>query len=256
MVERPGLLEGKSCAILGATSEVGRETALLFAREGANLLLSGRKESVLHELARECRGTVSRVEVLPLDLSRHDAQDQLIRSVSETFGRLDALVSYVGYPLEQELWYKGIGELGEEVLERVLSVDLLANFRAVSSLLPFLEGGALILTSSTPALSWYRYGSVYSIAKLAVIGLVRAVAAEYRRYKVRAYGLALGNIKTSATYDVLKEEDRVALAEESPMGRWGEPSEVAKVALALASDLFSFVNGQVIVIDGGTLMLG
>ncbi|MCS7094380.1 MAG: SDR family oxidoreductase [Thaumarchaeota archaeon] len=256
MVSRPGLLEGKSCAILGATSEIGRETALLFAREGADLLLSGRRGTILSNLAEECRREGVRVETLQLDLSRPDARESLINKVAKDFRKLDALVSYIGYPLEAELWYKGVVELDEAEITRVLNVDFLTSFRAVSGLLPFMEGGALILTASTPALSWYSYGAVYSIAKLAVVGLVRAVAAEYKRYRVRAYALALGNIKTSATYDALREDEKVALAEESPMGRWGEPSEVAKVALALASDLFSFVNGQVIVVDGGTLMLG
>ncbi|MCS6788322.1 MAG: SDR family oxidoreductase [Aigarchaeota archaeon] len=253
---RPGLLEGKSCVILGATGEVGRETALLFASEGASLLLSGRRAGVLSGLAEECRRRGARAEALQLDLSEPGAESVLAGAVTRAFGRLDVLISYVGYPLEPEIWYRGIGEVRADELVKILNVDLLSTFRAVRALLPFMEGGVLILTSSTPALSWYRYGSAYSIAKLAVVGLVRAVAAEYRRYKVRAYALALGNIKTSATYDVLREDEREALAEESPMGRWGEPSEVAKVALALASDLFSFVNGQVIVVDGGTLMLG
>ncbi|MEN3048330.1 MAG: SDR family oxidoreductase [Candidatus Caldarchaeales archaeon] len=251
-----GLLEGKACVILGATGEVGRETALLFASEGASLLLSGRRAEVLAVLAEECRRRGARAEALPLDLTRPGAERALAEAVSRAFGRLDVLISYVGYPLEPEVWYRGIGEVGEDELVKILNVDLLSSFRAVKALLPLLGGGVLILTSSTPALSWYRFGSAYSIAKLAVVGLVRAVAAEYKRYRVRAYALALGNIKTSATYDVLREDERAALAEESPMGRWGEPSEVAKVALALASDLFSFVNGQVIVVDGGTLMLG
>jgi 3-oxoacyl-[acyl-carrier protein] reductase len=94
------------------------------------------------------------------------------------------------------------------------------------------------------------------MAKLAVVGLVRSIAAEYRSLGIRAYALALGNIRTSATYGMMTAEERRSLAEESPMGRWGEPVEVARVVLALISDLFSFVNGQVIVVDGGTLMIG
>jgi len=250
-----GIVEGKRVLIAGATSEVGAETARLLAREGADLLLVARRKELLEALASECTRYGVKSIALPLDLTAEGSAEKLREGVVKSFGRIDALVSYVGYPFDPELWYRSLKDLREEEVRRVFDVDFFANFRLVSSLLELLRGGVVVLTTSTPAISWYRYGSAYSMAKLAVVGLVRSIAAEYRSLGIRAYALALGNIKTSATYDSMTEEERRALAEESPMGRWGEPAEVAGVVLALISDLFSFVNGQVIVVDGGTLMI-
>jgi 3-oxoacyl-[acyl-carrier protein] reductase len=250
-------VEGKRVLIAGATSEIGAETARLLAREGADLLLVARRRELLEALATECaRYYGVNSTALPLDLTAEGSAERLREEVVQRFGRLDALVSYVGYPFDPDLWYRSLKDLREEELRRVFDVDFFANFRLVRSLLEILRGGVVVLTTSTPAISWYRYGSAYSMAKLAVVGLVRSIAAEYRNLGIRAYALALGNIKTSATFDKMTDEERRALAEESPMGRWGEPVEVARVVLALISDLFSFVNGQVIVVDGGTLMIG
>jgi 3-oxoacyl-[acyl-carrier protein] reductase len=249
-------VEGKRALIAGATSEIGAETARLLAREGADLLLVARRRELLEALASECAGYGVNSTALPLDLTAEGSAEKLREEVVRRFGRLDALVSYVGYPFDPDLWYRSLKDLREEELRRVFDVDFFANFRLVSSLLGVLRGGVVVLTTSTPAISWYRYGSAYSMAKLAVVGLVRSIAAEYRSLGIRAYALALGNIRTSATFDKMTDEERRALAEESPMGRWGEPVEVARVVLALISDLFSFVNGQVIVVDGGTLMIG
>jgi NAD(P)-dependent dehydrogenase (short-subunit alcohol dehydrogenase family) len=250
-------VEGKRVLIAGATSEIGAETARLLAREGADLLLVARRRELLEALATECaRYYGVNSTALPLDLTAEGSAERLREEVVQRFGRLDALVSYVGYPFDPDLWYRSLRDLREEELRRVFDVDFFANFRLVRSLLEILRGGVVVLTTSTPAISWYRYGSAYSMAKLAVVGLVRSIAAEYRNLGIRAYALALGNIRTSATFDKMTDEERRALAEESPMGRWGEPVEVARVVLALISDLFSFVNGQVIVVDGGTLMIG
>ncbi len=249
-------VEGKRVLIAGATSEIGAETARLLAKEGADLVLVARRKELLEALASECARYGVDSVALPLDLTTEGSAERVRDEVMRRFGRLDALVSYIGYPLYPDLWYRSIGDIKEEELRGVFDVDFFANFRLVSSLLGPLRGGVLVLTTSTPAISWYRYGSAYSMAKLAVVGLVRSIAAEYGSLGVRAYALALGNIKTSATYDRISDEERRALAEESPMGRWGEPVEVARVVLALISDLFSFVNGQVIVVDGGTLMIG
>jgi 3-oxoacyl-[acyl-carrier protein] reductase len=250
-------IEGKRVLIAGATSETGAETARLLAREGADLVLVARRRELLEALATECAryyGVSS--TALPLDLTAEDSAVRLREEVMRRFSRLDALVSYVGYPFDPDLWYRSLKDLKEEELRRVFDVDFFASFRLVRSLLEILRGGVVVLTTSTPAISWYRYGSAYSMAKLAVVGLVRSIAAEYRDLGIRAYALALGNIRTSATFDNMTDEERRALAEESPMGRWGEPVEVARVVLALISDHFSFVNGQVIVVDGGTLMIG
>jgi len=199
-------------------------------------------------------------EATPLraDLSEPREAKRIVDAAAQRLGGLDALVSYVGAKLEPRTWYAGIDKIDEEKIREIMDVDFYSALRLAKAALPVMRsggGGVIIFTSSTPAITWYRHGMAYSLAKLAIIGLVKAIAAEYDRFRVRAYALALGNIKTSATYDRLKPGEKRRLAEESPMRRWGEPREVASVALALISDLYSYVNGQVIVIDGGTVML-
>ncbi len=251
------MLSGKRCLIAGATSEIGQETARLFAQHGARLALVARRRLILKRLADEIAVVAGRPLTVAADLEKPAGAEQAIRETLRKLGGLDVLISYVGARLDPKIWYSSIAQLDENDVKRIMEADFYTALRLTKAALHAMRknGGVVILTSSTPAITWYRFGAAYSLAKLTVIGLVKAIAAEYHHYRVRAYALALGNIKTGPTYDKLKPSEKRKLAAESPMGRWGEPKEVASVALALASDLFSFVNGQVIVIDGGTVML-
>lgn len=118
-----------------------------------------------------------------------------------------------------------------------------------------LRGGVIITISSTPAISGQPGGFPYSIAKAGNIALTKCIAKEYGQYNIRAYSLALGNISTKATINSLPESMIIKAAKESPMNRWGDPVEVAKVATSIAEEDFSFANGNTIVIDGGTIIL-
>ncbi|MDR4490950.1 MAG: SDR family oxidoreductase [Candidatus Nitrosocosmicus sp.] len=120
---------------------------------------------------------------------------------------------------------------------------------------PKLRGGVIITISSTPAISGQPGGFPYSIAKAGNIALTKCIAKEYGQYNIRAYSLALGNISTKATINSLPESMIIKAAKESPMNRWGDPVEVAKVATSIAEEDFSFANGNTIVIDGGTIIL-
>lgn len=117
------------------------------------------------------------------------------------------------------------------------------------------RGGVIITISSTPAISGQPGGFPYSIAKAGNIALTKCLAKEYGQYNIRAYSLALGNISTKATIDSLPENMIIKAAKESPMNRWGDPVEVARIATSVAEENFSFANGNTIVIDGGTVIL-
>lgn len=251
------LLAGRKCLIAGATSEIGVETARLFAEQGAKVALVARRAGLLKQLASDIRAENGVAIPIPADLTKPREAERVARIAAEKMGGLDTLVSYVGAKLEPATWYERIDEISPEKIREIMDADFYTALNLTQAVLPLMrkKGGVIILTSSTPALSWYQFGAAYSLAKLAVVGLMKSIAAEYERLRVRAYVLALGNIKTRATYDRLKPSEKRKLALESPMKRWGEPREVATVAAALASELFSYVNGQVIVIDGGTLML-
>ncbi|MCS7146089.1 MAG: SDR family oxidoreductase [Nitrososphaerota archaeon] len=251
------LLKGRRALIAGATSEIGWETAKVFAEQGAKVALAARRVNLLKRLASEIAEKGGKAVPIPADLTRRHEAERVVKTAREKLGGLDTLVSYVGAKLEPATWYSGIDETNPDKVREIMETDFFTALNLAQAALPIMsrQGGVAIFTSSTPAITWYQYGAAYSLAKLTIIGLMKAIAAEYKRLRVRAFVLALGNIKTRATYNRLKASEKRRLAEESPMKRWGEPREVASVAAALASDLFSYVNGQVIVIDGGTVML-
>jgi 3-oxoacyl-[acyl-carrier protein] reductase len=115
--------------------------------------------------------------------------------------------------------------------------------------------GIIINIYSTPVIAGHIEGALLTIAKAANIALTKCIALEYGGKDIRAYTLALGNIATLAIYYSMNENDRNKAAEEPSTKRWGRPEEVAKVAVCIASDNFSFATGNTIVIDGGTVLL-
>jgi len=247
--------------ITGSSRGIGRAIADTLAGAGCNVALSSRN-------LRECRaaadeiGAVHRVRALGLEAdisSRASVGQMFVRLREWSENRLDILVCNAGYPFQPALWNTPLhatpdAGLPEWYLE-TFRTDALGSVFCTFEALPLMQArrnGSLIYIASTPALEGYQ-GSPYTMAKAAVLGLMRDVAREYGRDNIRANALALGNISTPATYASLDEDSRRALAAESPLGRWGTPEEVGRAALFLASDLSSFVSGQVLVVDGGTL---
>jgi len=255
-----GFLDGKICVITGATSEIGSAMASEFLSEGASIFAGARRQHILDELSRSWSSAYGsdRVAVERLDVTDSEDVRRFFGHVVERFGGLDALVNVAGYPIVMELWEKPLHEVAVDEMLAVMQVDLLGSFRCSSAAIPIMlkrPGGVIINISSTPAISGYDKGLPYTLAKSALMGLTKHIAYSYAKNGIRAYTLALGNIQTKPTAGMLSEEDVRRLAAESPTGRWGSPKEVASVAAFLCSDKASFINGQTIVVDGGTVML-
>ncbi len=197
---------------------------------------------------------------LRADVSRHESVHELFGQLAAWSGRrLDVLVCNAGFPMRPEIWNAPLHATPADRLQswytEVYGTDALGSVYCTFEALPLMmerRSGRIIYISSTPALEGYQ-GGPYTMAKAAVLGLMRDVAREYGKHNIRVNALALGNIQTPATFDQLDEEARKSLAAESPLRRWGMPGEVGKAALFLASDLSSFVTGQVLVVDGGTV---
>ena len=158
----------------------------------------------------------------------------------------------------RKIWYKPFHKIETNDLQAILEVDTIGSVRltkaVVNSMLSRQYGGVIVNISSTPAISGHSEGAPYTMAKAAVMALTKHIAREYGINKIRAYTLLLGNIATEATYNSMTEEERQRGAQEASMKRWGRPEEVAKVAACVASDHFSFVTGNTIVIDGGAVI--
>ena len=199
-----------------------------------------------------------------LDVTNAQGIGEFVCRMAATHKHIDILINNAGYPFHREMWNKTFHEVTEKDLNRVIDVDLKLTFRLSQAAIPFIlengsstrrAGGVIINIASTPAVAAHTAGAPYSIAKSAVIAITKHIALEYGDKNIRAYTLALGNISTEATFASMTLTERKSAAMENSMKRWGDRLEVATIAANLASDDFSFSNGNMIVIHSGTVML-
>ncbi|MEM3095729.1 MAG: SDR family oxidoreductase [Nitrososphaerota archaeon] len=253
------MLEGRVCIISGASSEIGEATVRELLAYGAFVYAGARRLELLLKWWNAWVKTFGdgRVWVQRLDVTDESSVRNFTEAALSRHGRVDALINLAGYPIESSLWNTPLTDLTYEEISKVFRVDLGGSFLLSKSVIPVMvrnRHGVIVNISSTPALSGHSRGAAYSIAKAALHALTRHIASEYGAYGVRSYTLALGNIETQATRTVM-ESMYEELATESPAKRWGKPDEVASVIALLCSDKMSYVNGQTIVVDGGTVML-
>ena len=252
------MLKGKRVVVTGGGKGIGRSVSLSLARNGADLSIASRTKNDVDVLVDEISSKYSiRVMGSYVDVAKKTEASKLIEDSVSFLGGIDAVICAAGYPLLPDLWDKSLHNLDDGDLLKVFEVDVLGSFHVIKAALPAMmrqQSGVIVAFSSTPAVAGYDKGGAYAIAKAANLGLVREIASEYGRYNIRAYAIAPGNIMTNRTYDRLTPEEKTALANETPMRRWGMPNEVGETIAALVSDKFSFVTGQTIIVDGGTVM--
>jgi NAD(P)-dependent dehydrogenase (short-subunit alcohol dehydrogenase family) len=237
---------------------MGQAISRAFAQNGADVCLISRKLTDVEALAEEVEKWGVRAFAIQGDVSDSKQAGAATQQAIEKLGGVDILVCAAGFPFDPGLWNKSLHELADDDFAKVFNSDVMGSFRAAKEVIPEMtqrKSGVIILFSSTPAISGYNKGSPYTVAKSAVRGLAKEIAYEYGPFNIRAYAIAPGNIKTDATFNNLSKEEQNLLASESPMKRWGDPFEVARVCVVLGSDNMSFVTGQTIVVDGGTVML-
>jgi 3-oxoacyl-[acyl-carrier protein] reductase len=185
-------------------------------------------------------------------------RDLFVSLARASQGRLDILVCNAGYPFRRDVWDASLHASPPETLgalcRAVFETDALGSVFCTREALPLMmanaSGGSIVYISSTPAIEGFR-GTAYTVAKAAVLGLMRDVAFGYGGYSIRANALALGNIATPATLDQTDPAAQNELVRDAPLRRWGTPDEVARAVLFLASDASSYMTGQTLVLDGG-----
>jgi NAD(P)-dependent dehydrogenase (short-subunit alcohol dehydrogenase family) len=250
-----GRLEGKVALITGAGEGMGRAAALLFAREGAAVGALDVDPDRAERVAAEVASAGGRALALGVDVARSDDVRRAVADVVTEFGALHVLYNNAG------VWLPGDGavtELDEEAWDRTIAVNLNGVFHCCRHGIPELVragGGSVINTSSPVAVRPEPVYDAYVASKGAVLSLTRSIAQYYARAGVRANVLMPGNVETAMMRPALEDADFAEhVVRATPLNRIGQPEEVARAALFLASDESSFVTGSVQWVDGGWLL--
>lgn len=248
-------LEGKSCVVTGAAFGIGRATAVRFAGEGARLVLTDIQEGPLQALVEELRGGGAEVEAVAGDVSIVEDAQRMIQTAVDRYGRLDVLVANAGIiPLGDIL------ESSAADWDQVMAIDgrgmWLTCKYAIAAMLE-TGGGAIVCLSSISGLAGQKRQSTYGPAKFVASGITRHLAIEWADRGIRVNAVAPGTIRTERVMQLPNEpggaEYLAAIEQAHPMGRIGDPSEVAAAILFLASDDASFITGAILPVDGGYL---
>ena len=251
------LLSDKVAIVTGSTKGIGLSIAKIFSKHGANVVVTSRSLDIAKNIVEDLSSYGTDSMALKTDVSKTDSVTNLVKTVIDHYDKIDILINNAGYPLKNKYWNSSFESLNIDDYQHVLDVDLLGSIRCCMQIIPIMKkqkNGNIVNISSTPAITGYDKGMPYTIAKSSLLGLTKHLALEYGKFNIRVNSLALGNIRSSSTFDQLDKIEQEKLGNESSLRRWGEPKEVAKTCLMIVSDNFSFVTGQTIIIDGGTVM--
>ena len=242
------MLSEKTALITGAARGIGKQIALTFAREGANIAFT---DLELNEQAQQTCDELTalgvKVRFYASDASDFEAAHTVVNQVIEHFGRLDILVNNAGITRDTLLM-----RMTEQMWDSVIQVNLKSAFNFTHAVTPVMmrqRSGSIISLSSVVGINGNPGQANYAASKAGIIALTKTVAKELGSRGIRANAIAPGFILTDMT-KALPEETLKSFVSLIPMKRGGEPEEVAKVALFLASDLSSYVSGQVIQVNG------
>ncbi len=254
-IEETGRLAHKVCVVTGAAYGIGRATAMLFAAEGASLVVTDIQPDPLEAVAKELREAGCKVATVVGDVSVEADAKQMIAAATAEFGRLDVLVANAGIiPLDDIL------STTVEAWDQVMAVDGRGMFLTCKFAIEAMaaqNGGSIVCLSSISGVAGQSRQAAYGPAKFVATGLTKHLAIEWAAKGIRVNAVAPGTIRTERVKHLPEEpggaEYLAAIEAMHPMGRIGEPSEVAEAILFLASDAASFITGAVLPVDGGYL---
>ena len=244
-------LTGQVAIITGGARGIGREIALAFANEGADLALFDVNPEQLERTAQELRALGQRAEGLTVDVTDGKQVDDGVAKVLDKLGRIDILINNAGITKDGLLI-----RMDDAQWDRVLNINLKGTFlctRAVAKHLLKQRRGRIVSIASIVGIIGNPGQANYAASKAGIIGMTKSVAKELASRGVTCNAIAPGFIKTEMT-DALPEQAKQRLMDAIPMGTLGEPWDVAQAALFLVSDSARYVTGQVLVVDGGLAM--
>jgi NAD(P)-dependent dehydrogenase (short-subunit alcohol dehydrogenase family) len=246
------ILEGKSAIITGASSGIGRATALVFAHYGARLALADVALDGGHETEQLVKNLGVEAFFLPTDVTDETQVAALVRAAVETYGALDCAFNNAG--IEGDM--APTPDIDPANWARVLDINLRGVWLGMRYQIPaMLEsgGGSIVNTASVAGLVGFSNLAPYVASKHGVVGLTRTAALEFSAQGVRVNAVCPGVIRTPMVQRVFEEDPALEeqFAAMEPIGRLGEPEEIGEAVAWLSSDRSSFVTGQAIAVDGG-----
>jgi NAD(P)-dependent dehydrogenase (short-subunit alcohol dehydrogenase family) len=240
-----GKLDGKVAVITGASAGMGLAGAKLFVEEGAYVFITARRQEALDEAVRLIGRNVTGVQA---DSANLDELDRLFDTVRREKGAVDVLWASAGMGEQGRL-----GEITEEQFDAAFGLNARGTLFTVQKALPlFNDGGSIFMTGSNASQRGYPNWSVYAASKAVQQAYARVWLAELKDRRIRVNVLTPGQVATAKQQEVFDEETMRAFESMIPRGKMGSPEEIATVALFLASDDSSYVNGMELVADGGT----
>src|SRR5512142_640266 len=241
---------GQAAVVTGAGRGIGAATAIALAQAGADVLISARTEDQLAKVAREIETAGRRAVVVPADLSDLDAAAGLARAAAEAFGRLDIVVNNVGGALPRPFLATKPRHLADAFQFNVGIAHRLTQ-AAVPCLLAGQSQGVVINISSVMGRVAGRGYLAYGTAKAALAHYTRLAAADLAP-RIRVNAIAVGSVATSALDIVLTDDElRGRMEQATPLGRIGDPEDIAAAVLFLASPAGGYITGKIIEVDGG-----
>ena len=249
-------LAGKTALITGGTRGIGRATAEAMARAGANVVVSSRKQDACDETAAAITAAGGKAVGIPCNVSNIDEIEALVAGALDAFGRIDMLVCnaavnpYMG-PLK---------DIDDEAYDKILTTNVKNVLKLCNLVIPGMaerRDGAVVIVSSIAATKGSRSLGAYAISKAADVQLARNLAIEWGPSNIRVNAVLPGLVKTDMARALWDNPDTAAKAMEGyPIGRFGEPEDLAGAIVFLASPAASWITGQALPVDGGATIAG
>lgn len=247
--------ENKTVIVTGSTQGIGREIALKFGAEGANVVVNGIDIPLQKELAETACAEIKKLggnaEYILGDVSKPEDTDALIAFATEKFGSVDVIVNNAGITRDNLIMRMSEGDW-----DSVIDVNLKGAFNVIKSAVKTLmkqRNGVIINMASVSGVMGNAGQANYSASKAGLIGLTKSVAKELASRNIRCNAIAPGFIQTAMT-DKLKDEVKNTYLESIPLKRFGQVEDIANLAVFLASEKAKYITGQVINVDGGLVM--
>ncbi len=245
-------LSGRVALVTGGSKGLGKAMARVFVEAGADVVISSRHEDELKKTQAEIQdGTKAKVVYVVADMTNRDQVKGLAERTLAEMGRVDILVNNAGSNVPQ-----AIDQITDEAWDRIVELNLTSCMLLTRALVPQMKArkwGRVIHISSIMGLASKDARNSYSATKSALLGLARASALDLGAFNITVNCIAPGPFLTDLPGSLLSPEQKKALAARTALERWGDPRELAGPALLLASEAGSYITGEVLVVDGGSL---